>query len=272
MPAPQGFLQSLFQRRPVLSALLIAVVAKLALIIGTILAVGLLGGTNTLPRAIATVLLLGLIPLGIYGLVRRQGWAATVGFTAPVRWREPWLIWLPALYGFINLTALIGNPVSIPQDWRAFLNPAVQAISVPLIEEFAFRGLILAVLLARWHATPGEVRRAVFISSALFGLWHLPVMAHDPIIGLGNVLYAAMAGVGFAAVVLRTRSIWLTLLVHVLIVFTSVLTGLLLSGQSVASGTLVPREEALRSAVITNLALVPLLLYGLWLLRKPIRL
>jgi uncharacterized protein len=256
----------------VLSALLIAVLVKLVMMVWTVLVVGAVGGTGTLPRAVAVMLLLGLIPLALYLLTRRQGWAATVGFNGPGRWREPWLIWLPALYAFINLTNLIGKPVSMPEDWRAFLNPAVQAISVPLIEEFAFRGLILAVLLARWHAAPGEVRRAVFISSGLFGLWHLPVMVHDPIIGLGNVLYATMAGVGFAAVVLRTRSIWPILLVHVLIVFTSVLSGLLLSGQSVASGMLVPHEAALRSAVVTNLALVPLFLYGLWLLRKPIQL
>lgn len=48
-----------------------------------------------------------------------------------------------------------------------------------LFEELAFRGVLLAVLVAAY-----PVARAVFISSALFGLWHiLPNLSHDD----GNV-------------------------------------------------------------------------------------
>jgi membrane protease YdiL (CAAX protease family) len=230
-----------------------------------------LGGIDTPARALIAMLVLGLIPVGLYLLTRGTGLASAVGFNGPRKWVQPWLIWLPVLFALVNAAGLWGNSFSIPSDLTPFYNAAVQSVSVPFIEEFAFRGLILAVLLAQAHRTSGDIRRAVFVSSALFGLWHLPTIAYNPVVGSANVIYAACAGVGFAAVVVRTRAIWPILVVHMLIVLTSVGGGILKSGQAVAAGTLIAPEEAWASATRSIAATLPLLLYGIWLLRKPVQ-
>jgi membrane protease YdiL (CAAX protease family) len=263
----------LFQSHPLTSVVLVAVVTKVVMMAATIVVMTSLGGSvGTAAEAVVAILALGLIPLALYLAIRKTGMSRAVGFNRPGLWKEPWLIWLPALLVLVNLTGVLRSNLHLPADLSPLYNAAVQAISVPLIEEFAFRGLILAILLAQCSGSTRDVRRAVFISSALFGLWHLPTIAYNPIVGIGNVIYAAFAGVGFAAVVLRTRTIWLVLVVHMVIVFTSVVTGVMISGTPVAAGTLVLPEQAWLSATKSVAALVPILLYGIWLLRNPISL
>jgi uncharacterized protein len=86
-------------------------------------------------------------------------------------------------------------------------------VRVPLgtavLEEVAFRGVLLGVLL-----TLVGTRRAVVVSSALFGLWHVRpawgmAMANDVATGLavavvaGSVAATAVAGLGFCWLRLR---------------------------------------------------------------------
>jgi membrane protease YdiL (CAAX protease family) len=270
-PETMRSVQPFFRRHPLTSAVLIAIVTKGGLTATAIAVAVLLGGIDTLARAAVAIMLLGLIPIALYALTRRTGMAEAVGFTGPRKWVQPWLAWPPALFALVNAAGLWDDNLSLPADLTPFYNAAVQSISVPLIEEFAFRGLILAVLLAQRHETSWDFRRAVLISSALFGVWHLPTIAYNPISGSANVVYAAFAGVAFAAVVVRTRTIWPVLVIHMLIVLTSVAGGILRSGEAVAAGTLITAEQAWASGMRSIAATLPLLLYGMWLLRKPIQ-
>lgn len=273
----------LFERHPLLSCVGILVLAKgapmiLTPLLGFVLSMVIvpLSGLEDPARGVligsaAAIALGALVMAAVWRILARRGWASLVGFTAPARWRQPWLVWLPALYILVNLIGLLGKPLQASGDWGVWLQGVAFSVSVPLVEESVFRGLILAILLNRFHETRGQVFGAVLFSSLLFGLWHLTMLLgpHAPWqTVVANVVYGTLAGVGFAAVVLRTRSIWLLMAAHAGIVFAGRLPGILMLGQVVPPTAFVSTtEQAWLSAIYSTLACVPLFLYGLWLLR-----
>jgi len=114
------------------------------------------------------------------------------------------------------------NRVSDVSSRRAAYETAVRIpVGTALGEELIFRGALLA-LFARERSVP----RAVLASSALFGLWHvLPALrspAAEPGGGLarrarfaaGTVAVTALAGVGFAQLRIRSRSVLAPAVVH----------------------------------------------------------
>jgi membrane protease YdiL (CAAX protease family) len=79
-------------------------------------------------------------------------------------------------------------------------------------EELAFRGVLLRLLL------PRGVGPAVLLSSVLFGLMHVANLAvgADWPTTLLQVTFTALAGAGYAAVRLRTGSLWPCIGLHAL--------------------------------------------------------
>lgn len=75
------------------------------------------------------------------------------------------------------------------------------AVLVPLVEEFAFRGVIFSTL--EKHGTGF----AIVGSSLIFGLAHM-----DP----SSVVFASIAGLGMALVYAKTRNLWVSVAIHAL--------------------------------------------------------
>ncbi len=93
------------------------------------------------------------------------------------------------------------------------LNPSWHLIFVPFYEEFIFRGFLLGVFHERYGKWP-----AIFVSSFLFGLWHLKNFAVlDPTTLCQQVLYAGfLIGPFLGWLALRNRSLWPGVMVHTL--------------------------------------------------------
>lgn len=130
------------------------------------------------------------------------------------------------------------------------LNTALVAIS----EELMFRSILLQGFLSRYALLP-----AVLLSSLIFGLAHAAngFATGDLAGALWQSAAAAMQGVGYAAIRLRIRSIWPMVLVHALWDF------------SLMTATLAAAAEGETSVLpfAALLAVLPLCLYGLYLLR-----
>lgn len=75
------------------------------------------------------------------------------------------------------------------------------AILVPVMEEFAFRGVLLSAL--RRHGTGF----AIVCSSLIFSLVHLD---------FANVVFAFIAGLTFGYLYVRTGNLWITIAIHAL--------------------------------------------------------
>ncbi len=82
-----------------------------------------------------------------------------------------------------------------------------------LAEELLFRGLLLSGLLAAWGSSRAGIYRAVVVASAVFGAGHLVNLGPGGQL-LAQVAYAAVVGLVWAGLRLRTGSIWPGVILH----------------------------------------------------------
>jgi membrane protease YdiL (CAAX protease family) len=228
-------LYEFFRAHPILAAILIWI---LDLIFLNGLIVALQRFAPTLPAEFVA-LFPGSILLAIVLTV--LGWWRVTGFNRPAEWRELGLLVLPAI--IIIVPPLVLGVKPIEPGTLAFLS--LGYLLTGFREETLYRGILLRVLL------PKGTMRAALISSVLFGLAHFSnlLVRSNPAIVAAQALGAFCDGFGFAALRIRTNTIWFLILLHAIHDLLLQLTNLPAIPLDVAQVTL-------------------LLLYGIYLLRK----
>ena len=190
-----------------------------------------------------------VIGSGAVLLLSRLGWWKKAGFTTLGRRRDSALYLLPAIIALLSLSE--GISVTSWGDVALF---AAFSLIVAWTEEAFFRGLILQTLL------PAGIRIAIILSALLFGLPHLfNVLGGlwDPLFVIANTVAAFGIGITFAALVIRTGTIWPPVMIHALVNFTALLS----------LGSLVVPVQTPLQLVLTVSAGVVLAVYGLYLIR-----
>jgi membrane protease YdiL (CAAX protease family) len=142
--------------------------------------------------------------------------ALVVPFAVMTGWRTVGMMrWISkrdlAAMTFPVLTILFGFISGFREAEATTIVLAVASVALAgFSEELAFRGVFLRLL------RPRGVWPAVIISSAMFGLMHLSNLAlGSPWYSvLLQVTFSAMAGFGYAAMRLRTGSLWIPILLH----------------------------------------------------------
>jgi hypothetical protein len=234
-------------QHPYLSALgFLCIVVCVVLGIGAINEVFLMGSLVQVAVVDSVLTLTGIF------LVARLGWWEKAGYTTGIRWAEVPLFVLPGAVALLSLSG--GIRVTAP---ATVLACAVLTLVVGFAEETYFRGLILSALL------PTGVLRAALISAVLFAAPHLLNAiggTWDPAFTVVDSIAAFGLGLTFAALRLRTGSLWPLVGIHALFDFTSLvaLGGVEVHAQSV---------ELLVSSVIVGMIFAA---YGLFLLRKTV--
>jgi membrane protease YdiL (CAAX protease family) len=147
-----------------------------------------------------------LITLLVIPFALAVGWRA-IGMTRRVSMRSVAVVAFPAL------TIVVGflggfREASVVTVLLALASVALAGFS----EELAFRGVFLTLL------QPRGLWPAVILSSALFGLMHLTNLALGSAwyTVLLQVTFAGMSGLGYAAMRLRTGSLWVPIVLHAL--------------------------------------------------------
>jgi len=133
------------------------------------------------------------------------------------------LAWQIVLIGFLYVASTILSYAEFKTYGTMFGYPvSVTMLFVPIYEEVIFRGLLLGFFVERLGK-----KKAVIIVSLLFALWHLKNIFFLPVPAL--VYQMAVTGLIispiFCYVTLRTKTIWLAVILHYLInllVFVSV--------------------------------------------------
>ena len=126
---------------------------------------------------------------------------------------------LPAL-----LISLNNFPISAYLNGRYVVNMsnslaylfAFESISVGLFEEIIFRGLLLIVLIQYLPKTKKGNFIAVMLSSLLFGLIHIFNIFYGGAFGptVLQVGYSFLMGMMWAVIYLKTRNIWIVMVLH----------------------------------------------------------
>lgn len=210
---------------------------------------------DVLGAGVQPALLVGALVLALSALVTR--WRG-LGLGRPQgrTWR---LLWLPALYILLfGIGAALGGSAVLPLLPVLLLNTAL----VGWIEEALFRGFLYSGLRDVLRPWP-----AILLSSALFGLAHLPNAAWTGDLGTAGLQAVVTAGLGltFIAIRLRSGSLWPPVLLHA-----AWNLGLLLlavaGGGQLGAAPQAPLEAG-PGALASLLVFLPLPLYGLYLLR-----
>ncbi len=92
-------------------------------------------------------------------------------------------------------------------------------LAIAVSEEFLFRGVIFTQMLDSWKNKKGYIWATIIVSSIIFGLRHFLNLVTTPnviITTVGQVLFTFMAGFYLCAVYLRTRNIWVCIVIHFL--------------------------------------------------------
>ena len=122
------------------------------------------------------------------------------------------------------IVALNNFPIIAYLDSRAYITEplyeiyyfAIESFSIGFFEEIIFRGVILVVLLQRLPKTRKGAFLAVVISSAIFGIIHLFNILAGASIGstLLQVGYSFLMGMMWAVVFIKTKNIWMPIILH----------------------------------------------------------
>lgn len=184
-------------------------------------------------------------------LALASGHRRALGLGLPAPLSSARVVWLPLLYTILML--FLAWVSGLPPR-GVLLVVACNTALVAVSEELMFRGLLLQGFLGRYAVLP-----AVLLSSVLFGLAHAAngFASGEYGAALWQSAAAALQGVGYAAIRLRTRSVWPMVVVHGLWDF-SLMTATL-GAAADGEGSILP--------LAALLAVLPLCLYGLFLLR-----
>jgi membrane protease YdiL (CAAX protease family) len=194
-------------------------------------------------------------------LLWRFGWLRAAGFARWPKWTV-WLLWLPAVVYEVatGVYAYTGDPrIALP---ASTLTAAVlfNQLTVGLVEETAFRGIVMYAMLRRWGNTKHGIVNSVLLSAILFGALHaLNLATGKPVLPtLLQCLGACLGGITYGAFVLYGKSIWPAVLWHALL---NAAVNVKVIGEPMYAET--PSMGVLH--VLLNL---PVVVYGLLLLRK----
>lgn len=126
---------------------------------------------------------------------------------------------IPALIISINnfpISAFLNSRYIINESYDLIYMFAFNSIGVGLFEEVVFRGLLLLILLQSLPKTKNGNLLAVVISAAIFGLIHLfnifyGSSVNDAILQVG---YSFLMGMLWAVVYLKTKNLWIVMILH----------------------------------------------------------
>ncbi len=218
-----------------------------------------LGGT--IVQGLSSVVLI-IIIAGL-GLLRNAG------FTKPKEWKKLWLVWpiiiLSILAGWSLFDGTLKIDLSKPLVIILYL---LVYLSTGFYEEILCRGFMLTVMIRKWGNTKRGIYLAALTSSMIFGLLHIVSLFVGRIslmASITQVLYTAFVGVFFVACVLRNNSIWPAIIFHAIFNICSDLNAIAVGG---SFGQVSNTNSTLADALSSIVVFLPLLVYGLFILRK----
>ena len=137
--------------------------------------------------------------------------------------RKPFLkslaVIIPGLIIALNnfpIIAYLDGRTQLTEPFYEVYYFALESFTIGFFEEVVFRGVILIVLLQRFPKTKKGMFMAVIISSAVFGLIHLINILTGANVGstLLQVGYSFLMGMMWAVVFIKTKNIWMSIILH----------------------------------------------------------
>lgn len=207
-------------------------------------------------------------------LIRKLDYTDVLKFGTSSGLKVIYLVWPAVLLVFFNMPYDLILSGKYSADVSLILPLILRFTGTGLIEEGFFRGLILAVLLSVWGINKKGIYRSVIVSSILFGLVHLTNLLNilkgkDVMIEtISQVFYATFLGILFAAIYLRTKNLWIPVIIHALFDIADGLYAIAIKAGGISSITSTLPAVSITDEVLNAVLGIPFALFGLFILRK----
>ncbi len=261
-------IKTFIARHPVISVILLSLLATL------LTEIHLENWLSNYMEEQSASYLVGFIEQSVVGLLvifllGKLNLLQAAGFTKPSQWKAVWLIWPILVYSVLNgATSPFDGTLTIDTSKPILILLFVLLyLSVGFIEEIIFRGATLSILLNKWGRSRKQIYWVVLLSNLAFGGLHIInlVMGRRTLLSTGaQILYGTFFGVFFAACYLRNKSIWPVIFGHALFDLCSGFPDIAVGSQTFNQVKDLTWQDALANVLVT----LPLLIYGLVILRK----
>ena len=105
-----------------------------------------------------------------------------------------------------------------PTLWRVVVEGIVYYIGVAIMEELYLRGLLQNIIEKWFGKRNNAASYAIIISSVLFGFGHIFGALGQPVITIiCKAIWATALGVYFGAVYVKTRNLWIPIVLHFIV-------------------------------------------------------
>lgn len=143
-------------------------------------------------------------------------------------WCLPCLLVIIANFPF---SAIAKGDVTITRPDLIYLY-TIYVIGIALVEEIVFRGVLLFLLLDVFKKSKLKYFFSILISSGVFSLFHLTNLFANMDIGsvLLQMVYTFLVGAMLAIVTIKTKNIWMAVIIHAAFDFGGLLTVTIASG------------------------------------------
>jgi len=182
-----------------------------------------------------------------------------------------WFYFVFAVCAFsMTFFALPKNILIMPDPFALIITVLHPFLGTGVFEEVLFRGLILKILLLTMGHTKKGIIKACLISSVLFGVVHILniIVVGEYLPVIAQVIYAPFVGVCYAALFLRTKTLWVPILLHGLTNVSTQIFNVLLSPDVLQGSMQNQTDPSLIDAFMPVVFSIPFLIVGLILLRK----
>jgi len=251
-------INSLAVQRPLLFSFVITFAFILLVLISSIV-VGRVASAETLGWYVGSTIGRLVSIFILLAVLWHPGWLDAAGFTKLGNWRT-WLILLILLeYSMVASAYAMTGRVSF--GYSDAMLAGIAAVFIMLhafLEEISFRGLVMYSLVRAWGGANHGVLRSVLGSSLFYAGYHILYLAGEPYpIVLGRIVVALLLGIFFGTLVLRGKSIYPAAFFHGMLNVAGYLNLASVEGTGTPS-----------SWLLLSLFMLPLALYGLYLLRS----
>ncbi|BCN32896.1 CPBP family intramembrane glutamic endopeptidase [Anaeromicropila herbilytica] len=180
---------------------------------------------------------------------------------------ELWILWPMICFILLNASDYLGSVAIDKSKPLLILLFVLVYLSTGLFEETLCRGVVFTVMLEKWGGSKRGYYSAILLSSLIFGLTHfIHYILGDSsfLYTVTQVIYASFVGVFFCASMIRNRSIYPAMLLHGLFDIAGSLKEIAVNGGIDKSY----KTTTLDETVVCVIILLPLFVYGLFIIRK----
>jgi len=170
----------------------------------------------------------------------------------------------------LTFFALPENSLIMPSPFALIVTVLHPFLGTGVFEEVLVRGLIFKILLLTMGHTKNGIIKAVLISSAIFGVVHIVnvIVVGEFLPVIAQVIYATFIGVFYAVLYLRTKTLWVPILLHGLTNLSTQIFNVILSPDVLQDLMQNQTEPSVMDAFMPVVFSIPFLIVGLILLRK----